>query len=252
MRFTRAIVRRPAPSCGAGLTTATLGAPDYRKTLAQFDAYCDALTALGVEVTELPPLHDFPDAHFVEDVAVVTPEFAVITRPGAPARRGETVHVEAALAAHRDLLPMRAGRLDGGDVMLTGKRFHVGLSTRTDADGIAAFESLVSRYGYSVVAVPIAAGLHLKSAVNALDDDTLLVADALAAHPAFAGFRRIAVAQEDEYAANTLRVNGALIAPAGYPRVHDALASLGLPLHVIDIGEFRKMDGALTCLSLRF
>ncbi|MFP3561200.1 amidinotransferase, partial [Paraburkholderia sp. SIMBA_049] len=87
------------------------------------------------------------DAHFVEDVAVVTPEFAVITRPGAPARRGETVHIEAALGAHRDLLPMQAGRLDGGDVMLVGKRFYIGLTGRTDAEGIAAFEALVSRYG---------------------------------------------------------------------------------------------------------
>ncbi|MBU9677437.1 amidinotransferase [Burkholderia multivorans] len=252
MQFTQAIVRRPAPTCGAGLTTAALGAPDYDKTLAQFDAYCDVLSALGVAVTELPPLPALPDAHFVEDVAVVTPEFAVITRPGAPARRGETVHIEAALAAHRDLLPMRAGRLDGGDVMLVGKRFCIGLTSRTDAEGIAEFESLVSRYGYSVVAVPVAAGLHLKSVVNALGDDTLLVTEALAAHPAFAGYRRIAIRAEDEYAGNTLRVNGTLITPAGYPRVHDAIAPLGLPLHVIDTSEFRKMDGGLTCLSLRF
>ncbi|WP_175747383.1 dimethylarginine dimethylaminohydrolase family protein [Burkholderia ambifaria] len=252
MQFTQAIVRRPAPSCGAGLTTAALGAPDYDKTLTQFHAYCDALRGLGVELTELPPLDAFPDAHFVEDVAVVTPEFAVITRPGAPARRGETVHIEAALGAHRDLLPMQAGRLDGGDVMLVGKRFYIGLTGRTDAEGIAAFESLVSRFGYSVVAVPVAAGLHLKSVVNALGDDTLLVTEALAAHPAFADYRRIAISAADEYAGNTLRVNGTLITPAGYPRVHDAIGSLGLPLHVIDTSEFRKMDGGLTCLSLRF
>ncbi|MCA8096191.1 dimethylarginine dimethylaminohydrolase family protein [Burkholderia contaminans] len=252
MQFTQAIVRRPAPSCGAGLTTAELGAPDYDKTLTQFHAYCEALRMLGVALTELPPLEAFPDSHFVEDTAVVTPEFAVITRPGAPARRGETVHIEAALAAHRDLLPMQDGRLDGGDVMQVGKRFYIGLTGRTDADGIAAFASLVSRYGYSVVAVPVGAGLHLKSVVNALGDDTLLVTKALAAHPAFAGYRRIAITAADEYAGNTLRVNGTLITPAGYPRVHDAIASLGLPLHVIDTSEFRKMDGGLTCLSLRF
>lgn len=252
MQFTQAIVRRPAPSCGAGLTTAELGAPDYDKTLTQFHAYCDALRTLGVELTELPPLDAFPDSHFVEDVAVVTPEFAVITRPGAPARRGETAHIETALAAHRDLLPMQDGRLDGGDVMLVGKRFYIGLTGRTDAEGIAAFEALVSRYGYSVVAVPVGAGLHLKSVVNALGDDTLLVTEALAAHPAFADYRRIAISAADEYAGNTLRVNGTLITPAGYPRVHDAIVSLGLPLHVIDTSEFRKMDGGLTCLSLRF
>ena len=238
----------PAPSW-RGPDHAELGAPDYDKTLTQFHAYCDALRTLGVALTELPPLEAFPDSHFVEDTAVVTPEFAVITRPGAPARRGETVHIEAALAAHRDLLPMQAGRLDGGDVMQVGKRFYIG---RTDAEGIAAFDSLVSRYGYSVVAVPVGAGLHLKSVVNALGDDTLLVTEALAAHPAFADYRRIAISAADEYAGNTLRVNGTLITPAGYPRVHDAIASLGLPLHVIDTSEFRKMDGGLTCLSLRF
>ncbi|MBR8143862.1 amidinotransferase [Burkholderia sp. AU19243] len=252
MQFTQAIVRRPAPSCGAGLTTAALGASDYHKTLAQFHAYCDALRGLGVELTELPPLDAFPDSHFVEDVAVVTPEFAVITRPGAPARRGETAHIEGALRVHRELLPMQQGRLDGGDVMLVGKRFYIGLTSRTDAEGIAEFESLVSRHGYSVVAVPVGAGLHLKSVVNAVGDDTLLMTDAMAAHPAFAGYRRIAIAAADEYAANTLRVNGTLISPAGYPRVHDAIHALGLPLHVIDSSEFRKMDGGLTCLSLRF
>lgn len=252
MQFAQAIVRRPAPSCGAGLTTAVLGTPDYDKTLTQFHTYCATLRQLGVELTELPPLDGFPDSHFVEDVAVVTPEFAVITRPGAPARRGETGHIEPALAAHRELLPMRDGRLDGGDVMLVGKRFYIGLSGRTDADGVAAFESLVSRYGYTVVAVPVGAGLHLKSVVNALGDDLLLVTEALAAHPAFAGYRRITIPTADEYAGNTLRVNGALITPAGYPRVQDAIATLGLPLHVIDTSEFRKMDGGLTCLSLRF
>ncbi|AOK61489.1 dimethylarginine dimethylaminohydrolase family protein [Burkholderia ubonensis] len=252
MHFTQAIVRRPAASCAAGLTTAQLGAPDYDRTLTQFHAYCDTLRKLGVALVELPPLDAFPDAHFVEDVAVVTPEFAVVTRPGAPARRGETAHIEAPLAAHRDLLPMRDGRLDGGDVMLVGQRFYIGLTGRTDADGIAAFESLVARYGYTVVAVPVGEGLHLKSVVNCVGDDTLLVNEALAGHAAFAGFRRIVVAPADEYAGNTLRVNDALITPAGYPRVHASLEPLGLPLHVIDTSEFRKMDGGLTCLSLRF
>ncbi|QCP54568.1 amidinotransferase [Trinickia violacea] len=252
MQFTQAIVRRPSASCAAGLTTAQLGAPEYDKTLTQFHTYCETLCKLGVELTELPPLDAFPDSHFVEDVAVVTPEFAVITRPGAPARRGETAAIEAPLAAHRELLPMRDGRLDGGDVMQVGKRFFIGVTSRTDVDGIAAFEALVSPYGYSVVAVPVGEGLHLKSVVNYLGDDTLLVNEALAAHAAFAAFRRIAIEPADEYAGNTLRVNDAFITPAGYPRVHERVDMLGLPLHVIDTSEFRKMDGGLTCLSLRF
>lgn len=252
MYFTKAIVRFPAASCGAGLTTSQDGAPDLDKTLTQFHAYCETLRALGVELVELPALDAFPDAHFVEDVAVVTPEFAVITRPGAPARRGEIDAIEAPLAAHRALLPMRDGRLDGGDVMLVGKRFYIGLTGRTDAAGIASFEALVSRHGYTVEAIPVGAGLHLKSVVNFLGDDVLLVTGALAGHRAFDGFRRIAIDAADEYACNTLRVNDALLTPAGYPRVHEKIAALDVPLRVLDTSEFRKMDGGLTCLSLRF
>jgi dimethylargininase len=155
-------------------------------------------------------------------------------------------------AAHRDVLPMRDGRLDGGDVMLVGKRFYIGLTGRTDAAGVAAFESLVSRYGYSVQVVPVGAGLHLKSVVNYLGDDVLLVNEALAGHQSFDSFRRIAIDAADEYACNTLRINDAFVTPAGYPRVHAHLETLGVPLHVIDTSEFRKMDGGLTCLSLRF
>ncbi|WP_323119708.1 dimethylarginine dimethylaminohydrolase family protein [Burkholderia alba] len=252
MHFTKAIVRRPAASCGAGLTTAQSGAPDYDRTLTQFHAYCEALRAHGVEPVELPALDAFPDAHFVEDVAVVTPEFAVITRPGAPARRGEIDSIAAPLAAHRPLLPMRDGRLDGGDVMRVGRRFYIGLTSRTDAAGIAAFGALVAPHGYTVEAIPVGAGLHLKSVVNALGDDVLLATRALAGHRAFDGFRVIEIDAADEYACNTLRINDTLLTPAGYPRVHEKIDALGMPLHVLDTGEFRKMDGGLTCLSLRF
>ncbi|WP_179400763.1 dimethylarginine dimethylaminohydrolase family protein [Burkholderia guangdongensis] len=252
MKFTQAIVRRPAASCGNGLTTSQLGKPDHAKTLQQFDAYCATLRTLGVEVTELPSLDAFPDSHFVEDVAVVTPEFAVITRPGAPARRGEIESIGAPLGEHRELKPMHDGRLDGGDVMLIGKRFFVGLSGRTDEAGVRAFDEIVSHYGYDVEAVPIGANLHLKSSVNYVGGDTLLVCDVLAEHPAFQAFRRIEIDMADEYACNTLGVNGALLTPAGYPRVQERLDALGVPLHVLDTSEFRKMDGGLTCLSLRF
>jgi len=252
VQISQAIVRRPAPSCTAGLTTAGLGAPDYAGTLDQFQAYCTALRSLGLALTELPPLPDFPDAHFVEDVAVVTPEFAVITRPGAPARRGETAHIEQPLSVYRELLPMQHGRLDGGDVMQVGKRFFIGLTGRTDTEGIAAFEQLVKPHGYTVEAVAVGAGLHLKSVVNALSEDTLLLAQALADRPVFADFRRIPVAPDDEYAGNTLRIKDTLVTPAGFDRVHEAIAELGLPLVVLDTHEFRKMDGGLTCLSLRF
>ncbi|NML34446.1 dimethylarginine dimethylaminohydrolase family protein [Paraburkholderia antibiotica] len=252
MHFSQAIVRRPAASCASGLTTAQLGAPDYEKTLSQFDAYCAALRDLGLKLAELPAQSEFPDSHFVEDTAVVMPELAVITRPGAPARRGETDTIAPALAAFRELRPLAAGNMDGGDVLMVDKRFFIGVSGRTDAAGIRAFTDIVAPHGYTVDAIEVAGGLHLKSVVNYIGNNVLLLNEALADHEAFRDFERIVVDAEEEYAGNTLWINDTLITPQGYPLTLKRLESLGLPLIQLDTSEFRKMDGGLTCLSLRF
>jgi len=251
--FTRAITRRPGPELVQGLTTAGLGPPDWRLALAQHDAYVAALRGLGLEVTVLPDLPGHPDACFVEDVAVVVPGLAVITRPGAHSRRGETASVAAALAADRELTTIREpGCLDGGDVLIAGRTCWIGLSARTNAAGADQLAALLGARGYDCRFVPVGRGLHLKSTVNHVGGRTLIVAEGRGDEPAFADWELLTVPAAESYASCTLLVNGTLLVPAGFPATAALLQELGLPQVEIAVGEFRKVDGGLTCLSLRF
>ncbi len=253
MQFSQAIARRPGQDIAAGITTAKLGAPDYDKAVAQFDAYVQTLIDCGIAVIALDPLRGHPDAHFVEDAAVVTPEIAVITRPGAPARRGEVASIATALKAFRPIAWIQPpGTVDGGDVLLMGRHFFVGLSERTNREGAEQLGQTLAEYGYTWTTVPVAAGLHFKSSVNAVAEHTVLTTREFADHPALADVDRIVLPEGESYAGNTLLVNGRLIMPAGYPRTRERLQALGMPVIELDTSEFRKMDGGLTCLSLRF
>jgi dimethylargininase len=237
----------------AGITTSTLGPPDYTKALNQFDAYVDALTHCGLSVTVLDPLEGYPDAHFVEVAAVVTPDVAVITNPGADSRKGEVPSIAAALQHFRKTVWVQPpGTIDGGDVLMVGRHFFVGLSDRTNQHGAQQLGEAVTGLGCTWTPVPVAAGLHFKSSVNAVDDDTLLLTESFADHPALAGLHRIVISQQEAYAGNTLLINDHLIMPAGFPDTRQKLKTLGKPIIELDISEFRKMDGGLTCLSLRF
>jgi len=251
--FRRAIVRTPGPNAAAGLTTAGMGRPDYSRLLLQHSAYVDALRRLGLEVDVLPAAPGYPDAYFIEDAAVVTPEVAIVTRPGAPSRRGETSSVEPALARYRPLRRIEPpGTLDGGDVLFTGGRFFIGLSERTNADGARQLGAIVASAGYQWTSVPVGSGLHLKSFVNTLGGRTLAFAPGFEDGEAFRDYDRIVLDPGDEYAANTLWINGTLLMPAGFPGTREKYARLGLPVIELETSEMRKMDGGLTCLSLRF
>jgi dimethylargininase len=251
--FTQAITRLPGKNFTLGITTSGLGAPDYELMLSQHRAYVDALKSLGLKVTVLEALPDYPDAYFVEDVAVVTPEIAVITRPGAPARRGEEQAIQAALAPYRATRHIQApGTLDGGDVLIVGKRVFIGLSGRTNADGAAQLGASLEPYGYTWTGVPVGGGLHLKSGVNAVSEDTLLITQDFQELDVFKDYDKIIVPPGEDYAANTLRVSDGLITPRGYPGVRRALSNLSLEIIELDVSEACKMDGGLTCMSLRF
>ncbi|MCX6566041.1 MAG: amidinotransferase [Candidatus Aminicenantes bacterium] len=251
--FKRAIVRIPGPDAAAGLTTAGLGRPDHSLLLSQHSVYVETLRRLGLEVEVLPAASGFPDSYFIEDTAVVTPEVAMIARPGAPSRRGETAAIEPALAKHRPLARIEPpGTLDGGDVLFAGGRFFVGLSERTNEDGARQLGRILESHGYSWTAVQVGRGLHLKSFVNTLGGRNLAVTAGFESGEIFREFNRIVLDPRDGYAANTLWINGTLIMPKGFPRVHEKFADLGLPIIEIDTSEMRKMDGGLTCLSLRF
>jgi dimethylargininase len=253
MIFTHAITRRPVKQMAAGITTSTMGSPDYEKAMSQFEAYVETLNQIGLEVIVLDPLEGYPDAHFVEDAAVITPELAVIANPGAESRKGEVPSIAAALQHFRKTVWVQPpGTIDGGDVLMIGRHFFIGLSDRTDEQGARQLGEAVSAHGCTWTPVPVAAGLHFKSSVNAVSTDTLLLSRTFADHPALAGFNRIVISPREEYAGNTLLVNDHLIMPAGFPDTRQKLQALGKPIIELDMSEFRKMDGGLTCLSLRF
>ncbi|HXA48569.1 MAG TPA: amidinotransferase [Burkholderiaceae bacterium] len=254
MHYSNAILRVPAASCANGLTTADLGAPDPQQTRAQFNAYVNILSDLGLTVTVLPADPAFPDGHFVEDTAVVTSEFAIITHPGAVSREGEIATIEPVLARYRQIERIGAdtsARMDGGDVLMVEKCFFVGRSARTNTEGIKEFAAIVEKYGYRVDVIDVSAGLHLKSIVNYVGCNTLLLDDAFASHPAFAEFDHLIVKAEEVYAGNTLWINDTLITPEGYPDTFEKLSRLGLNMITTPTSELKKMDGGLTCLSLR-
>jgi dimethylargininase len=251
--FNRAICRRPGPDFAQGLTTSDLGAPDFEKTLQQHDAYVQTLRDLGLIVEVLDALPGHPDACFVEDPAVIVPEVAVLTNPGADARKGEVASIGAALGAYRTCRTIEApGTLDGGDVLIVEKTVFVGLSERTNAEGAAQLAQHFKPFGYEIITVAVGAGLHLKSSVNWAGGDNLLISDEFANNPVFKHFRHLVMHPDEVYAGNTLWINGTLITPRGFPRTLRQLQTLSKPIVELDLSEYRKMDGGLTCLSLRF
>lgn len=257
--FTNAITRLPAPNFGEGITTMDLGRPDYALMLRQHAAYVECLRFLGLEVVVLDPLPEHPDAYFVEDAAVVIPEAAVITRPGAAGRRGEEEAIEPVLAGYRPILRIQApGTLDGGDVLMAGptssarRRFFVGISKRTNREGAGQLGQILEGFGYRWAPVEVDSGLHLKSSVSWAGEDRLLIMPHLAGRDEFRDFAQIVQAPEDGYATNMLLINGTFVVQAGFPRTRQKLEALGSPVVELDMSEARKMDGGLSCMSLRF
>jgi len=224
---------------------------DLERAIAQHGAYAALLRSLGLEVVELPADPAFPDCCFVEDVAVVLDEVALLTRPGAASRRGEVEAIEAALAPFRSIetTPPPA-TLEGGDVLRVGHTLYVGRSARTNEAGIARLAAVAEPLGYRVVPVPVTGCLHLKSAVTALDDERLLVNRVWLDTAPFRGLELVDVAPEEPGAANVLRVAGIVIAHPGFPRTIERVATLGYAVRELDVSEFLKAEAALTCKSL--
>ncbi|HET7291512.1 MAG TPA: arginine deiminase-related protein [Vicinamibacteria bacterium] len=220
----------------------------------QHENYIDGLRRNGVEVVRLEADEAYPDGCFVEDTAVVLDELAVLTMPGSASRRGEVEAVARALEPFRREIARveLPATLDGGDVLVVGRRIYVGLTSRTNAAGVAALRRIVSPHGYDVAAVAVPGCLHLKSAVTAIDERTLLANRAWLDAPPFDGFAVIEVAPGEPGAANVLRVGEELWAHPGYPRTFEGLRRAGLPVVPMDISEFVKAEAALTCKSLLF
>lgn len=251
--YTHAITRIPGDDCGEGLTTSGLGPPDVATLRRQHATYVEMLRAFGLMVVVLDPLPGFPDAYFVEDAAVFLPDAAVITRPGTPSRLGEAEAISPAAAKFRPVEMIRPpGTLDGGDVMATDAGWFIGLSERTNETGARQLGAMLEARGIEWHTVSVGRGLHLKSSVNWIGGDTLLMTQAFAHLPRFGFFRKIIVPDEEAYAANTLWINDHLITPAGFPRTLARLVAAGFEVTELDMSEVAKMDGGLSCLSLRF
>ncbi len=256
--FRHAIVRPPARNFADGLTTVDLGVPDIDRALQQHANYCDALVRHGCTLVALPADDRHPDSTFVEDTALILPNLgAMLTRPGAESRAGEVDAIRAAVTGFfaTPAQVTAPGTVDGGDVCEAGQHVFIGISHRTNAEGARQLTAWLATHGYTASTVDIrnvAGILHLKSGVCALVADRLILIDALAAHPGFAGFDLVRVPAGEEYAANCVRVNDVIFVADGYPRTQALLRTLGYTLEVLDMSEYAKMDGGLSCLSLRF
>jgi dimethylargininase len=255
--FTRAIVRPPSANFADGLTSVALGVPDFALALEQHARYCEALEQCGLALTWLPADPAHPDATFVEDTAILAERCNVLTRPGAASRAGEADAMRAVLTtlgvAFKEI--DSPGTLDGGDICDAGEHFFIGVSQRTNWEGAAQLAALLGKAGYESSCIDIREVpgiLHLKSGIASLDDERIVAIDSLRDHPALKGREIVRVPQGDEYAANCVRVNDHLLVPAGFPRTHRAIEANDYSLMSLDMSEFQKMDGGLSCLSLRF
>jgi len=253
--FKNAIVRRPGHSLVNGITsTPELGKPDYGLTIKQHDAYIGALRFCGVEVTVLQADERFPDSCFVEDVAVCTKKFAVITNPGASSRKGEEkVIIEVIKKFYNNLEYIKEpGTLEGGDVMMVGDHFYIGLSKRTNKEGAKKLIKTLEKYGMLGSIVEMSEMLHLKSGLSYLEDNVLLVAGEFINKLEFERFNKIIINKDETYSANCIRVNDYVLVPAGYPKTKEKIETAGFKTIVVDTSEYRKVNGGLSCLSLRF
>lgn len=252
--FKNVIVKDPGNSFVNGLTTSDLGKPILEKLFEQHQKYVEALKRCGVEVTQLRANEEFPDSTFVEDTAVLTSEFAIISNPGAEARNREIEEIVPAVKKCYEKLYYidGPGTLDGGDVLQAEKKFYVGLSDRTNEEGARQFKEIVEKEGYEATIVPLKEFFHLKTGIAYVGENRMVVAGEFIEHPAFESYEKIIIPKEDEYSANCIQVNDYVIIPAGYPETNRKLNDLGYQTIELEMSEFRKHDGGLSCLSLRF
>ncbi len=252
--FTKAIVRTPGKSLTNGISTAGLGLPDYELALVQHADYIEALAACGVEVTVLDADEAYPDSTFVEDVALLTSECAIITNPGADTRRGEIIAIKKVLKDFYEHIEeiREPGRIEAGDIMMVGDHFYIGLSERTNQSGADQMIGYLEKYGMSGSVVMLAEVLHLKTGIAYLEENNLLACGEFLTKDAFQKFKLLEIDQDESYSANCIWVNGTVLIPMGYPKARATIEGAGYKIKEVDVSEFRKLDGGLSCLSLRF
>ena len=252
--FTKAIVKIPCENIINGLTSANLGYPDYLKALVQHQYYINAIRDCGLEITILEADENYPDSTFVEDTALLTPSCAIITNPGASTRKDEILGIKKVLIGLYGKVEeiKDPGILEAGDVMMVGTHFYIGLSKRTNSLGANQLITILDKYGMTGSTVPLEKVLHLKSGVSYLENNNLLVTGEFISKPEFQKYNLIFVDEEESYAANSLWINSAVLVPQGFPKTRKKIESAGYKTIEVDVSEFRKLNGGLSCLSLRY
>ena len=249
-----AITRQVSPAINqCELTHITRQPINYERACAQHKQYEEALHSLGMKIISLDAEADLPDSVFVEDVALVLDECAVMLNPGASSRRPEVASVEKALASYREIFHIQPpGTVDGGDILRVDKTINIGLSSRSTEDAIEQLRAILEPRGYQVRAVNVTGCLHLKSAVTQVSEDTLLINPKWVLKEVFSGMQFIEVDPSETYAANAVLVDDVIIYPSSFPKTRAKLEQAGINLLVVDADELAKAEGAVTCCSLIF
>jgi dimethylargininase len=254
MMFTNAIVRKPCAKMINGITTSMEGKPDFELAQKQHLVYIEALQACGLNVNVLEADPRFPDSTFVEDLAVCTPHCGIVTNPGALSRRGERDALFGVLAEYYENVHeiTSPGTLDAGDVMMVGSDFYIGLSERTNENGASQLIRILKTYNLNGITVKMDKMLHLKTGLSYIENNNLLISNQFINDKTFDLFNKILIDDDEAYSANSLWINGTVLVPKGYPHTLDKITKAGYKTIEIDTSEFRKLDGGLSCLSLRF
>ncbi len=252
--FSKAIVRTPCKNMVSGITTADLGEPDYEKALTQHHAYVEALEKIGIKVTILAAEEDYPDSVFIEDTALVTNSCAIITRPGAHSRKGEVISVKSAVEEFfNQVYEIQApGCVDAGDIMMVDTHFYIGLSERTNQHGADQVAEFLNRHEMTVSTVEMNEMLHLKTGLSYLENNNLLITGEFVGKPEFVQLNQLIVEDSEAYAANSVWINDTVLVPANHPNTSSKICELGYQVIELEMSEFQKLDGGLSCLSLRF
>jgi len=252
--FEIAIVRKPGKSMLKGLTTAELGLPDYENALVQHAEYIKVLKECGLEVMVLEEDEKHPDSTFVEDTALLTRECAIITNPGALSRRGEIIEIKNLLKEYYSNIEevQEPGTVDAGDIMMVGSHFYIGLSERTNEKGAEQVVEYLEKYGMRGSTVNLEEVLHLKTGVAYLERNNLVACGEFILKEEFQGFNILEIDKDESYAANCIWVNDTVLMPKGFPKSKEMIKSEGYAVKEVDVSESRKLDGGLSCLSLRF